>query len=180
MGDLTHALEAEKISVLFWYIFWNRIFPEDFFYFNKFLFELLKKKILSSRLQENEDLLVVFVSTIYSAKKKSKQWESVYSILHQVRNFSCFQACQNKWRFTVQNVDYIYKGYLVFIFESENLKQNASPRPRNSVMQLFWFYEYQKFLKRNSISSILRCYIDIMIRYYKVRCLSADTPMSKC
>ena len=137
-GDLTHALEAERISVLFLYIFWNRIFPEDFFYFNKFLFELLKKIILSSRLQENEDLLVVFVFTIYSAKKKSKQWESVYSILHQVRNFSCFQACQNKWRFTVQNVDYIYKGYLVFIFESENLKQNAtSPRPRNGDIQNF-------------------------------------------
>ena len=104
---------------------------------NYYLFELLKKIILPSRLQENEDLLVVFVSTIYSAKKKSKQWESVYSILHQVRNFSCFQACQNKWRFTVQIVDYIYKGYLVFIFESENLKQNAtSPRPRNRVFDL--------------------------------------------
>ena len=28
------------------YIFWNRIFPEDFSYFNKFLFELLKKYIV--------------------------------------------------------------------------------------------------------------------------------------
>ena len=85
--------------------------------------------------------------TIYSAKKKSKQWESVYSILHQVRNFSCFQACQNKWRFTVQNVDYIYKGCLVFIFESENLKRPRNDVTQKSSLRIRWKLESQSHLK---------------------------------